>query len=136
MAGKPGRNFENRYLHKDGRVVHIMWSARWSEADQMRIAVARDVTERKRAQSLQSAVYEISEAAHGCNDLPELFQRIHLIIGANDTYSGDREGSGNVSAYILISMAAYGAATSSAPAPRCRAAAGTPKRRNWKRSAS
>jgi ABC-2 type transport system permease protein len=34
---------------------------------------------------------------------------LYLIIGANDTYGGDREGSGNVSAYILISMAAYGA---------------------------
>ena len=34
---------------------------------------------------------------------------LYLIIGANDTYSGDRAGSGNVSAYILISMAAYGA---------------------------
>jgi ABC-2 type transport system permease protein len=34
---------------------------------------------------------------------------LYLIIGANDTYGRDREGSGNVSAYILISMAAYGA---------------------------
>ena len=34
---------------------------------------------------------------------------LYLIIGANDTYGDDRAGSGNVSAYILISMAAYGA---------------------------
>lgn len=34
---------------------------------------------------------------------------LYLIIGANDTYSKDTVGSGNVSAYILISMAAYGA---------------------------
>jgi ABC-2 type transport system permease protein len=38
---------------------------------------------------------------------------LYLIIGANDTYSSDREGSGNVSAYILISMAAYGAVLAS-----------------------
>ncbi|HET7475787.1 MAG TPA: ABC transporter permease [Dermatophilaceae bacterium] len=38
---------------------------------------------------------------------------LYLIIGANDTYSGDRAGSGNVSAYILISMAAYGAVLAS-----------------------
>jgi ABC-2 type transport system permease protein len=38
---------------------------------------------------------------------------LYLIIGTNDTYSGDREGSGNVSAYILISMAAYGAVLAS-----------------------
>jgi ABC-2 type transport system permease protein len=38
---------------------------------------------------------------------------LYLIIGANDSYSSDREGSGNVSAYILISMAAYGAVLAS-----------------------
>jgi PAS domain S-box-containing protein len=45
MAGQPKPHFENRYVRKDGQVVHIMWSARWSEADQARIAVARDITE-------------------------------------------------------------------------------------------
>jgi ABC-2 type transport system permease protein len=34
---------------------------------------------------------------------------LYLIIGAKDTYGDDRAGSGNVSAYILISMATYGA---------------------------
>jgi ABC-2 type transport system permease protein len=38
---------------------------------------------------------------------------LYLIIGTNNTYSSDREGSGNVSAYILISMAAYGAVLAS-----------------------
>jgi ABC-2 type transport system permease protein len=35
---------------------------------------------------------------------------LYLIIGTNSTYGNESEGSGNVSAYILISMAAYGAA--------------------------
>ena len=34
---------------------------------------------------------------------------LYLIIGTGSGYSSEREGSGNVSAYILISMAAYGA---------------------------
>jgi ABC-2 type transport system permease protein len=34
---------------------------------------------------------------------------LYLIIGTGSGYSNDSEGSGNVSAYILISMAAYGA---------------------------
>ncbi|MNW05290.1 PAS fold protein [compost metagenome] len=25
MRGQPNPNFENRYLRKDGQVVHIMW---------------------------------------------------------------------------------------------------------------
>lgn len=39
--------FENRWLRKDGEVVHILWSVRWSEQHQVRIAVAHDITERK-----------------------------------------------------------------------------------------
>lgn len=48
IAGEVRPIFENRWVHKSGRVVHVMWSARWSEQHQVRIAVARDVTEQKR----------------------------------------------------------------------------------------
>jgi len=81
MAGQPLRNFENRYLHKDGRVIDIMWSARWSEADQLRLAIARDITARKRSETMQAALYAISEAAHSAEGLDDLFAHIHRIIG-------------------------------------------------------
>lgn len=74
-------HFENRYVRKDGQVVHIMWSARWSETHQVRVAVARDITERKRAESLQAALYAISDAAHAAEDLVALFQSIHRVLG-------------------------------------------------------
>ena len=81
VGGQPQPHFENRYVRKDGQIVHIMWSARWSEHDQMRVAVARDITERKRADTMQTALYAISEAAHAAEDLVALFERIHQIIG-------------------------------------------------------
>ena len=81
MSGQPKPHFENRYVRKDGQIVHIMWSARWSEADQARVAVARDITELKRADVLQSALYDISEAANTTGDLQALFRRIHGIVG-------------------------------------------------------
>jgi diguanylate cyclase (GGDEF)-like protein/PAS domain S-box-containing protein len=80
MSGEAKPHFENRYMRKDGRRVHIMWSARWSETDQLRIAVARDVTEHKRAESMSAALYAISEAAHAAEDLLALFPRIHRIV--------------------------------------------------------
>jgi len=81
MAGQPQPHFQNRYIRKDGKVVHIMWSARWSEKDRVRIAVARDITELKRAESMTSALHAISEAAHNSDNLPSLFEQIHSIIG-------------------------------------------------------
>ena len=81
MAGEPKFNFENRYVRKDGRVVHISWSARWSQTYQLRVAVARDITERKNAELRQQAIFAISEAAHGAEDLLELFKCVHMLIG-------------------------------------------------------
>ncbi|MEJ2481296.1 MAG: diguanylate cyclase [Acidihalobacter sp.] len=81
MDGGAQTHFENRYVRKNGRVVHIMWSAQWSEAERLRVAVARDVTELKRAEQLKQALYAISEAAHAEEGLPELYRHIHRIIG-------------------------------------------------------
>lgn len=81
MAGTPTPGFENRYIRKDGSTVHIMWSARWSEDDRMRIAVARDMTELKRTQGMKETLYAISEAAHTAEDLLGLYARIHGIVG-------------------------------------------------------
>src|SRR6185503_8117566 len=44
------RDFENRFCHKDGSIVHMLWSAWWSETDQLVFAMARDITERKLAE--------------------------------------------------------------------------------------
>jgi diguanylate cyclase (GGDEF)-like protein/PAS domain S-box-containing protein len=80
MAGHSHLHFENRYVRKDGKLVDLMWSARWSEVDQVRIAVARDISARKRAQALQTATNAISEAAHEAKDMRELLERVHQII--------------------------------------------------------
>jgi diguanylate cyclase (GGDEF)-like protein/PAS domain S-box-containing protein len=81
MEGEPQLHFRNRYLRKDGRVVDIQWSARWSAQERARIAVGRDVTELRHAEAVQSALLAISEAAHAAGDLPALFARIHQIVG-------------------------------------------------------
>lgn len=44
MNGQPHFDFRNRYIRKDGGVVHILWAAFWSEEVGARIGVARNVT--------------------------------------------------------------------------------------------
>ncbi|HSC69349.1 MAG TPA: diguanylate cyclase [Cellvibrio sp.] len=80
VAGEPQPHFENRYIRKDGEVAHILWSARWSESDQCRVAIARDITRRKQAESLQQAIFAIAESSHNTQDLHALFAQIHQII--------------------------------------------------------
>ncbi|WP_332877629.1 sensor domain-containing protein [Massilia sp. S19_KUP03_FR1] len=81
MGGTPFPHFENQYVRKDGSLVDILWSARWSEQDQVRVAIARDITVMKRTEAMQAALYAISEAAHAADDLDTLFARSHAIIG-------------------------------------------------------
>lgn len=80
MAGVPRIGFENRYIHKDGSYVHLMWSALWSDQHDLRIGVAREVTERKQAEAIQKATYAISEAAHRTTDIFVLFEEFHRIL--------------------------------------------------------
>ena len=58
MNGKPHVDFRNRYIRKDGGIVHILWAAFWSEEARARIGVARDVT------ALNQAEEELRFLAH------------------------------------------------------------------------
>lgn len=58
MNGQPHIDFRNRYIRKDGGVVHILWAAFWSEEICARIGVARDVT------ALRKAEEELEFLAH------------------------------------------------------------------------
>lgn len=78
MNGQPHVDFRNRYLRKDGGIVHILWSAHWSEEEGVRIGVARDVT------ALRQAEAELRFLAHH-DPLTEL---------TNRSLFNDRLGSG------------------------------------------
>jgi PAS domain S-box-containing protein len=48
VAGQPLVSFTNRYVHKNGSIVPMLWSAQWSHAEQLMIAIGHDITERER----------------------------------------------------------------------------------------
>lgn len=58
MNGQPHFDFRNRYLRKDGGVVHILWAAFWCDEVGARIGVARNVT------ALTEAEQELRFLAH------------------------------------------------------------------------
>lgn len=51
IAGEKATNFENCYQHKDGSRVNMLWTAYWSDAEQLNFCVAHNNTERKRAEN-------------------------------------------------------------------------------------
>src|SRR6185437_7235674 len=48
--GQQTRNFETRYVHKEGRIVPLSWSGVWSEPEQKHFFFGRDMTERNAAE--------------------------------------------------------------------------------------
>lgn len=41
--------FENRYVHKNGKIVPLLWSVNWDKKLRLMYCVAKDVTERKKS---------------------------------------------------------------------------------------
>lgn len=50
MHGGFQRHFRNRYLHREGHAVDLMWSARWLPEYGVRIGVAREISELRRTE--------------------------------------------------------------------------------------
>lgn len=79
------------HIHVSARVLHKNGTWRWLEgvftnllnvpSVQAIVNNYHDFTERKQAESLQSAIYQISEAANKATDLDKLFRSVHGIIG-------------------------------------------------------
>jgi PAS domain S-box-containing protein len=49
--GRQMRNFETRYLHKDGQAVTLTWMGTWSEPVRRHFFVGRDLTEKRAAEA-------------------------------------------------------------------------------------
>jgi PAS domain S-box-containing protein len=75
---------ERRYVHKDG---HVVWARLTSTVvtnadgrEQYGLSMVTNVTKRKRAEEVQSAIYKISEAANAVENPAEVYRSIHRIL--------------------------------------------------------
>lgn len=77
------RDLEVQYHNNDGETRIGLLSADVIELDgeECLLAVLNDITERKRAENIQLATYQISEAANSAENLQSLFRSIHEIVG-------------------------------------------------------
>lgn len=71
LAGNEINNFENWYVHKNGTLIPMHWSARWDESSQLIYAISRDITKRKLAE--QQSIMERNLSDSVINSLPGVF---------------------------------------------------------------
>jgi len=63
--GQHSRNFDTRYIHKDGRIVTLSWMGTWSQPVRRHFFIGRDMTESRLA---QEALLESEQQARGIID--------------------------------------------------------------------
>jgi PAS domain S-box-containing protein len=63
--GRRSRNFDTRFVHKDGRIVTLSWAGTWSEPVRRYFSVGRDMTESRLA---QETLRESGQLARGIID--------------------------------------------------------------------
>jgi len=73
---------ETQFKHKDGHLIDVLLSSSALDPSDISHGVlftVLDITERKRAEKIQSAIYKISEATQVAENLEELYRSIHDI---------------------------------------------------------
>ena len=58
-GGKITRDFENRYVHRNGKLVHLSWSSTWVAETGASYSIARDVTARNRQSALREGQRQV-----------------------------------------------------------------------------
>jgi PAS domain S-box-containing protein len=92
--GRFKRNFECRYLHKDGRSVPLAWTGIWSEPDGQYFFIGRDMSERvalegqlRQAQKMEAVGQLTGGVAHDFNNI------LTVIIGMTELLSDALAGN-------------------------------------------
>ncbi len=82
LKRKRSDKIESFLRRKDGRLIPVEIRGNFVEfaGREFNCASARDITERRRSEQIQSSIYTISEAAHKAKNLHELFRTIHETI--------------------------------------------------------
>lgn len=81
-SGQGIQNFKCRYLHKDGHVVPLMWTGKWSEVDRRYFFIGRDMTEYDRAQQQLRQAQKMEAVGQLTGGVAHDFNNILMVIQA------------------------------------------------------
>ena len=81
--GRLTRNFECRYVHKDGHVVPLSWTGVWSEPEQQHFFIGRDISDREAAEQRLRQAQRMDAVGQLTGGMAHDFNNLLAIIIAN-----------------------------------------------------
>ena len=81
--GEPVPFVEEKFVRLDGRVIHVEAGAvpfTFHDVPAVQVVI-RDISERKRAETLQAALYRIAELTTSVEDMPAFYRTVHGVVG-------------------------------------------------------
>ncbi|AZG35471.1 bifunctional diguanylate cyclase/phosphodiesterase [Shewanella psychromarinicola] len=84
-SGQKTKHFRNRYIRKDGNVVHLMWSARYEPGLQTMYGVARDISDLVKAERFQQAQQYILQLISVEAPVVKILKQICLMAEENNS---------------------------------------------------
>jgi PAS domain S-box-containing protein len=103
--------FENRYLHRDGAVRWLDWSARSGPGGAVIYAAARDVTDRKELEAEQAALRRVATAVARGGSPDDIFAatvaELHAVVAADATVLLRYEAEGAVTLLAALGESGF-----------------------------
>ncbi|HZT87576.1 MAG TPA: PAS domain S-box protein [Stellaceae bacterium] len=81
--GRETRNFECRYIHRDGHDVPLSWTGVWSEPEQQHFFIGRDMTELKAAEQRLRQAQKIEAIGQLTGGIAHDFNNVLAVIIGN-----------------------------------------------------
>src|SRR5579862_6432207 len=88
--GGATRNFECRYVHRDGRAVPLWWLGSWSEAERQFFFIGRDMTERneaeRRLRESEARIVDLHDAIESMSEGFVIYDEEDRMVMCNSAY--------------------------------------------------